>query len=352
MTNRKAVNLGLALALGVPALSISHENGGSTTLATVRPVQVRTHCSTADVAGQYFFGNLPGGAACPNVIPAACPPLNALPKLDAVWEIIGAYTPSAGGTNPNLIGEGLLGYFNFGATPGTLNCDANVPPTTACVITEAPAKDCVAVLRYDLRDINLSGVNAAALEVNGTNLALWNTLGANICSHRYERAGVDRTSLLLDFESADPIYNPEPVNVDCITTGRDFAGFLSFVQVHDVLVHEGLDNRGTEGGGSTHLTFRDRFPRLDFPLSREAAHYIKDGGAGGFVDIILRMADPRGALSEGPTVAAVLSGLPNANIFVAEDVNGVFLNNPQFSGTTNLVLRHDNDDNPLEIELP
>lgn len=331
--------------VGSTRSEISSSGGGFTTV-TLRPQQVRTYCSNSNVAGKYQLGGtLPNGSPCPAVPPAACPAANALPKLDLVAEIFGAYTPCGGGANTNTAGEGVLGYFNFGALPGPLNCDSKVPPTTACVITDAPFADCTAVLRYDLSGVP-AGVAGAALDVQGVNFALWTTLSANVCNHRYIKGGIDQTSRLVDGEglSPDPACDQPAINTDCIVDDRDGRGFISFVQVHDVLLHEGLDTHSTAVGGTTALTFRDEFPDLTFPLPDQTVSFIAAGGektADGvhhYVDIMLRLADPRGSLSEGPTAAAKILGIPNANFFIAEDDAGTFLNDPTFSAHTNLVL--------------
>lgn len=325
-------------------------------LAELRPQQARTYCSNATVDIVCYTNAVApncGGGVClpPGPPPPGCPDVLTAPKFDAVDEIIGAYTTGNPATT-NDAGEAILGYFDFGPQDGQLRCNPGQNPAIfACIKTSGADEDCVGVLRYDLRGIDLAQVKGAALHIQGFQRSFWTTLGARVCRHAYTRAGIDETqTFLLDDEPASQ-FNPSPCNADdpaapcydCIVTGRDFTG--DGFNIFDVLPHEAIDQAALESGGMTHIPFfADFFPDITFPLSGKASDFIAAGGEnGGFVDIILRIPDPRGSHSEGPTSAR---GTPvpghanavNANIFVAEDAKGLFFANPFRSGRTNLVL--------------
>lgn len=378
---RKTVSLGMALAIGCAAPCFAKSNvieklrdnvpaksakaaASSATTYELRPQQARTYCSNATVDIVCYTGNAPpncGGGVClpPGPPPAGCPDAATAPKFDAVDEIIGAYTTGNPATT-NAAGEAILGYFDFGPQDGQLRCNpGQTPAIFACIKTSGADEDCVGVLRYDLRGLDLSQIKGAALHIQGFQRSFWTTLSARVCRHGYTRAGIDETATyLLDDEPASQ-FNPAPCNADdptapchdCIVTGRDFTG--DGFNIFDVLPHAALDQAALESSGMTHIPFvADFFPDVTFPLSDKALAFIAAGGEnGGFVDIILRMADPRGSHSEGPTSAR---GQPvpghanavNANIFVAEDEKGLFFQNPFRSGRTNLVLTSVSDPGP------
>lgn len=274
-------------------------------------------------------------------IPPECPANLTGLKFDSVSEIIADYTPAGGGSNTNACGEGMLGYWDYGPTPGTLNCTTTVPPITALTDTSIPYYDGTAVLRYPLAGIDLAKVSAAAIEIHPTTQrkATWLTYSVTGC-----KIDTGVVSVLgLDREPA--------VAPDCIMDERDFGGFVSFIQVHDVLLS--INDRNptvNQWGGRTDLgLLHNQFDipgmgisrNVTIPLTESALKVIRAGGEpAGYLEVLIKMGDERGAFSEGPTVGAreAALGILFMNHAVIEDRDGIWYADPALSASTDLIL--------------
>jgi len=323
-------------ALKAPLPPANAASSNSSAPLVIGPDQVRSlQSNSGPFSLTYTVGQPP--------IPAACPASLAGSRFDLVSEIIADYTPANGGGNTNTAGEGILGYFDFGPIVGTLNCDNNLPPTTALTDTNTPLLDGIAVIRYSLAGVDVSTVTAAAIDINPApkRCAFWTTYAVSGCA---VDAGIWTLNPALDQEPA--------VANDCIYDERDYVGFISFIQAHDVLMNESLDNPadGNQYGGESHISFFNNnfnIPaqgvtrNVTIPLNENALKVIRGGGnPAGYFEVVVRMADPRGSRSEGPGGTCLIGGLAGhfQNVQVIEDQDGIWFQDKGLAAKTNLIL--------------
>ena len=325
----------------------------------VEPDQVRSIGTDSEASSALCYDSAPP-AECPVQTIPGCPlgvGVDSGP-IDDLQEIFNL-TPTGGGTCDNAAGDGLIGYANLGVQTGTLICSA-APLVTVdfTSLRDEELKDITAVFRFEIPNRpNSHSWRKAVLEITpalpssvGIAPVFWPTIAVSLCDIPVNGVWTNLPSFTSSLDSEGTVSHPgdpNPVDPDCIVTNRDGTG--SGLGQFDVVLNAARDNpESGHVGGIDNLSFflglmsSGPSQTIKIPLNEKALCLLNQGGSPpGYLELVVRMADPRGSESEGPNSTRAPLGYPDGvNILVIHDENGCTYGSSLASATTALRLEH------------